>query len=203
MSSHRAPRRAGTGWRRAPLAVLAVVAALGSVTSLATYASWNDTASVAGTTITSGSLDLKVDDLDTLPSWSPLSMTNLAPGESTAASLTVRNAGTTPFTLTATGSASGADLLPVVNLTVVVGGTATTDDLYPRTETCNGGTQVYSGTLAGAPTVLPASANLAPTTGGGTAQVCLVATLPSTAGNQNGLQNKSWVPTFTFTATQR
>ena len=133
-------------------------------------------------------------------------MTNMAPSESRAAVLTLKNTGSTPFRVTATGTATGAELLPVINVRVVVGGTTTADTSYPRQETCGGGTEVYSGTLAGTPTVLPASAAVAPATGNGTATVCVQATLPTGTTNTNGqgaaVQGRSWQPPFTFLAEQ-
>lgn len=202
MAEHRAERpRAGLRLGRGPLVVLSLVAALASVTSLGTYAFWNDTATVTGSSITTGTLDLEVDDADDLPSWVPFSMSDVAPGESRAAVLRLRNAGSTPFTVTATGSATGADLASVVTVRVVVGGGTTPETSYPRTETCAGGTEVYSGTLAGSPTVLPASAAVAPAVDGGSTPLCLEATLPTGAGNT--LQGKTWTPTFTLIATQQ
>ncbi|VXB96467.1 TasA family protein [Nocardioides sp. AX2bis] len=206
MSSHRAERPHGRRLGRGPLVVLSVTAALGSVTSIGTYAFWNDTATVAGATITSGTLDLKVNDADNLPTWTPFSMTNMAPGESRAAVLTLRNTSPTPFTVAATGSATGADLQPVMVVRVVVGASATVDTSYPRTEACTGGTQVYNAILpAGTPAqVLPAPPVVAPgVNNGAPVDVCVQATLPNTpAVNQNALQGKTWVPTFVFTATQ-
>ncbi len=191
-----APRRHGL-----PLSLLALVAVLLSVTSLGTYALWNDSSTVQGATITSGTLDLKVNvgagDVDDVATWNGLQIGDIAPGESQAATLTVRNTGTTPATLTATGSAPGADLAPVMTARIYPSGAATTDTTYPRTETCSGTAAAAASTLQGSPALLGAGVALAPQA---TVTLCFLVALPSGAGN--GLQNKPWTPTFTLLATQ-
>ncbi len=200
MSDHAAPRRR---LGRLPLALLCLTAALASVTSVGTYALWNDASTVAGATVTSGKLDLKANvgagDVDNVASWTGLQLADIAPGESKAAVLTVRNAGSVPFGVTATGTATGAELAPVMTVRAFVAGAATTDTSYPRTESCSGTAAAPATTIPSGQTIVPGSANVT-VQPGATTTLCLVATLPTDA--VNAVQSKSWTPTFTLTATQ-
>lgn len=181
--------------------MVALVGALGLVGGLGTQAWWNDVETVSGATITSGSLDLKVEGQDSY-TWTALSMADLAPGESTAESLTLTNAGTTPFTLSATAAATGSDtnaLVPHVTMLVRLDATATSDATYPRQESCSGTGATYDD-LAVTTTpvaVVPGPVTMQP---GESTSVCVRLTLSGAAGNS--LQGKTYVPTFTFTATQ-
>lgn len=179
---------------------MALVGALGLAGGLGTQAYWNDAATVSGATITSGSLDLLVDGVQGNPStyaWSSLAMTNMAPGESKAGTVTLSNAGTTPFTVSATATASG-NLDPHVTARVVLAGSATTDSTYPRQETCTGGTQTFNDTLGNTgKTVVSSTATMA---AGTTLVVCVSLTLATNA--PNSMQGKSYTPVFTLTATQ-
>lgn len=200
---HAAPRRVvsrrvrGGPWRPG---IVALVGALGLVGGLGTQAYWNDQATVTGATVTSGTLDLLVDGVQGNPttySWSSLSMTDMAPGESKAGTVTLSNAGTTPFTVAATATASG-NLDPHVTARVVLAGSATTDTTYPRQEACAGGTQTFNDTLGNSgKTVIASTSTLA---AGATLVVCVSLTLATNA--PNSMQGKSYTPVFTFTATQ-
>jgi predicted ribosomally synthesized peptide with SipW-like signal peptide len=153
------------------------------VGSLGTYAFWTDAATVASGTLTSGTLDLEVDGSQGTPSydWAALTLTDMAPGESVAAQLSVQNTGTTPFTFSATGT-YGAGIQPYFHLRVVRGGTAgNSGAAYPRTGTCTGGTETFAtAQLADGATVVPTSPVVAP---GGSTTVCVVASLPLAAAN--------------------
>ena len=200
---HVAPRRAvarrvrGGPWRPG---IVALVGALGLVGGLGTQAYWNDQATVTGATVTSGTLDLLVDGVQGNPatySWSSLSMTDMAPGESKAGTVTLSNAGTTPFTVAATATASG-NLDPHVTARVVLAGTATTATTYRRQEACAGGTQTFNDTLGNSgKTVIASTSTMA---AGATLVVCVSLTLATNA--PNSMQGKSYTPVFTFTATQ-
>ena len=186
--------------RRWVLPLLLLLVLVGAAGGAGTFAYWNDTATVNGDTVTSGTLDLLVNGQQGNPTtytWSTLTMTDMAPGESKAATLTLSNAGSVPFTISATAVATG-NLDPHVTATVVVGGAATSDATYPRTETCTGGSQTFSNTLGNTgKTVIASSSSVASS---GTLVVCVVLTLASNA--PNSMQGKSYAPTFTFTATQ-
>ncbi|CAM3908209.1 TasA family protein [Nocardioides marinus] len=195
---HAAARRTRGGtWRPG---VLALVGALGLMGGLGTQAYWNDQATVTGTAVTSGTLDLLVDGQQGNPStyaWSSLSMTDMAPGESKAGTITLSNAGTTPFTVSATATASG-NLDPHVTARVVLAGSATTDTTYPRQETCTGGTQTFNDTLGNTgKSVISSTSTMA---AGASLVVCVSLTLATNA--PNSMQGKSYTPVFTFTATQ-
>lgn len=180
--------------------VLALAGAFGLLGGLGTKAYWNDTATVAGETVTSGSLELLVDGAQGNPTtytWSTLTMTDMAPGESKAATVTLSNAGSTPFTISSTATASG-NLDPHVTARVVTAGTATTDTTYPRQEACTGGTQAFNETLGNSgKTVIASTSTINP---GGTLVVCVSLTLATNA--PNSMQGKSYTPVFVFTATQ-
>jgi predicted ribosomally synthesized peptide with SipW-like signal peptide len=192
---HAAPRRPAPRPARpwTPV-VVALVGALGLVGGLGTQAYWNDVETVSGATITSGSLDLKVAGEDSY-TWSGLSVEDLAPGEAHAAALTLTNAGTTPFTVTATGATNGS-LAGYLTFVVTTGGTPSTTTSYPRTGSCSG-TQTFSGLIGGGTTVLTASPTVP---AGGTLTICVAVTL--SIGTPEGEQDKSSQPIFDFTATQ-
>ena len=190
---------------------LALAAALGLLGLLVlagvpgSLAQWNDTAQVEGGAFATGSLDVTVDGgsgpVQALSPWTAFALSSVAPGEGRAKVLTLTNAGTTPFTLTASGSATGdASVLGTVDVRVVVGATTVPDTTYPRQEACIGGTQTFSGVLGAVGTaVLPAPAvgTVAP---GASVSVCLQATLRLSAGNTT--QGRTWTPTLLLTATQ-
>lgn len=180
--------------------MVALVGALGLVGGLGTQAYWNDSETVSGATVTSGSLDLKVQGQDSY-TWTALSISDLAPGESTAESLTLTNAGSTPFTLSisSTVSASAEAIRSAVLTTVRSGGSASTvSATYPRSESCAGTTTYGPSALPSAvTTVLPPSATVAP---GGSLTICVRVELPVSA--DNATQGQTWSPTFTVTATQ-
>lgn len=213
MSSHRAEhprreRRLGRG----PLVVLSVTAALASVTTIGTYALWRDTATVTGATISSGTLDLKVNgggtDVDNLPTWAPLQLTNMAPGESIASVLTVKNAGNVPYVLGMTATAAAVDLngnqlVDAARVRIFRGGSASSEDLvYPRQQTCSGTNQVFGGTNGGqlGATASPVVTGLAVAPGGSTT-FCVEVALPS-AVTDVAVQGKTYRPALALTADQ-
>ena len=180
----------------------ALVGALGLLGGLGTQAFWNDMASVSGTTVTSGTLDLKVGEQDSY-TWSALSIGDIAPGESTAESLTVSNAGSTPFTVSITGSSVTANetLRSALQVTVRTGSTATTTSAtYPRVEGCS-----TTGSITFGPATLPAASTtvLGPSAAipaGGSLTFCVLIAFSSSADNT--LQSKTYQPSFVVTATQ-
>lgn len=164
-----------------------------------TYALWSDTVPVTGVTISSGTLDLTVNTLDSVPSYTDLSLSGMVPGNTVAGVLTVRNAGTVPLTYYATAAASNADgkglgaaLVVKVTADSAVTGTA-------PARTCAGtalaqtGT-AFSGNLVGAPATQRSLAV------GASETLCVQATLPSTAASS--LQGATTNVSLTFTASQ-
>lgn len=183
--------------RRRPLRVLVLAGALllGATGGLGTLAYWNDVETVSGGTVAAGSLDLTVQDSRgvAVGQWDQLALKDLAPGESVAAALTIRNVGTTPFTVAVAASGAG-ELLPAVDVAVAPGvAPSASTSGYPRAQACG---VAIDRALSAAPSwELPESVPA-----GGSVQLCVRLALRSSA--QNSLQGKTITPTFTLTATQ-
>lgn len=176
---------------RAALALGAVLA----VGVTGTYASWTDSVPVSGISMSTGKLDLKVNGQDSLSTYAGLSMSNMVPGNSAAAVLTVSNSGTVPLTYFATATASGT-LGPA--LAVKVTGDATTAT-PGSTATCAG--QALSGSGTTFTGALVGSSSAPRSLAGSTSEtLCIQATLPATA--DNSLQGQTTSVTLTFTASQ-
>ena len=176
---------------RAGLALGAVLA----VGVTGTYASWTDSVPVSGVSITTGALDLKVNGADSLPSYTALTLASMVPGNSTAAVLTVKNAGTIPLTYFATSTASGT-LGPALIVKV------TTDSATATTSSgavCSGTALSGSGTSFGANLVGSSTAPRSLAVGA-SETLCIQATLPATA--DNSLQGQSTSVTLGFSAVQ-
>jgi alternate signal-mediated exported protein len=163
------------------------------------YALWSDTVPVSGVTISSGTLDLKVNTLDAVPAYTDLNLTGMVPGNTVAGILTVRNAGTIPLTYYATAAATNADGKGLgTALVVKVTGDAAVTGTAPA-RTCAGtalattGT-AFAGNLVGTPA---AQRSLAV---GGSETLCVQATLPTTAAS--ALQGATTTVALTFTASQ-
>ena len=199
--THRAERANRLRRRPSQALLLAGALLLGATSGLGTLAYWNDVETVSGGTITAGTLDLTVEGVQGPYSWSDLKMDAMAPGESVAAELSIQNAGSTPFTLTVTGAATGTgtvSLLPYVTATIRMDGTASPDEDYPRTETCSGGTVTFSSPLTTTSQVVATSGVIAG--GSGTASMCVSLALSGTAPMD--VQRSTVMPTFQLTATQ-
>ena len=183
---------------------LGVVAALG-VTG--TFAYWSDSAAVSGTTFTTGSFDLKVNNQDAVSNASgSLTMAAMAPGNSSAQILTVNNAGTVPLKWTLAAQLGGTDAAlynsaGALKLTVKTGATVSGSG---NSATCSGGTVVGTAT-----TLSTTAANVVntpqPTTAGsglaagGSTPLCFEVDFDSSAPST--LQTKTTTATFTFSAT--
>ncbi len=196
MSRHAAPRRCfgwfGRGRLRALLA-LGVVVGLGSVT---TGAYWTDDATVSGITLTSGKLDLKVDGLDSVTGYTSLTITNMVPGNTVAAVLTISNAGDAPFAYTATSSATNVDGKNLAGaLTVKVTGATSVTGTSPAA-TCGGTTLAGTGTTLGGSLVTTAR-TITPTNN---EKLCIQVTLPTAAANS--VQSATTAVDLQFSAVQ-
>lgn len=164
-----------------------------------TYALWSDTVPVSGATISSGTLDLKVNTLDAVPAYTDLNLSGMVPGNTVAGILTVRNAGTIPLTYYATAAATNADGkgLGAALVAKLTGDAAVTGTAPART--CAGaglastGT-TFAGNLVGAPaTPRPLAVGVSET-------LCVQATLPTTAASS--LQGATTTVSLTFAASQ-
>ena len=203
---HVAPRPVRSGvWRPGDVAL---VGALGLVGGLGTQAYWTDQSTVTGATVQSGSLTMTVngEDTDTY-TWDELGISQLAPGESRAAILTIGNTGTTPFRISATGTphnSSDPGLRSKMRFTVRVGGSLSNapDATYPRTEQCTGGTLTYDAVLNNpGPDIVVAGGSYSDVGASGSLAICVQATLES--NSDNSVQGKQMIPVFVFTATQQ
>ena len=76
--------------------------------AVGTLAYWTDSVAITGGTFSAGHLDLQVNNSDAPPPVTSLAMSNMAPGESVAATFTVQNKGTVDFTYSAKDVALGA-----------------------------------------------------------------------------------------------
>lgn len=188
------------GRRRHLLAAPKVRAALGlgvllSAGTLGTHAYWTDAVSVTGATFSTGTIDLKVDNLDAGVDFSTLSLAGMVPGSSTAGVLTVKNAGTAPLKYTASSTATNGDGKNLAGALVVkvTGDSATTGAAGART--CAGSALASSGTtLTGS--LIGTGRQLA---AGAAETVCVQVTLPATA--PSALQGATTTATLTFSGT--
>lgn len=175
-----------------------MVLGLGAVSTLA---AWTDE-STATATFSAGTLDLK---LRTLPdgtladsvALTTLNMTAMYPGVSKAAMVQVSNSGSVPLSYTLTGSAvaglpgQGGDLGASLLVGVYSGGSANNT---ATTGSCTG-TRIGTADAALISPLIATPQALAPA---GTADLCLVVSLPSTAASN--LQGTSTTASFAFTA---
>ena len=166
-------RRRGAG----PLS--AGVAALGLVLLATgrTAAFWTDEGSVTGTSLTAGTIDLRVDGQDVVVGYASLSASAMVPGSSRAAVLVVANAGTAALSWTATTTATdpgGRGLAGYV--TVRATGDAATAG-SGTAMTCPGPALVGSGSSLNA-SLVSTPRRLDP---GGSETLCVQLTLSATA----------------------
>lgn len=201
MSEHRAARPSrrlrhptGDNRRRRFHTTVRVLLSAGLVLgmgSAGTFAFWTDEVTVTGITITAGTIDLQVNDLDTVTGYTSLNITNMVPGNSVAAVLTVKNAGTASLKYTATSTASNS---LGSALTLKVTGNSSVTGSSPSA-TCAGsalsgtGTSL-NGSMIGTGRLLTASQS---------EPICVQLTLPSDAASS--LQGTSTSVSLAFTGT--
>lgn len=191
MADHRKPRPGLTQRVQALLAlgILAVPASVG------TFAFWTDDVTITGTTFSAGTLDLRVNGLDTVTSYTTLNLTTMVPGSSVAGVLTVRNNGTVPLKYTAVTAATNADTKNLRDALVVkvTGDTAVTGT--SPSATCAG--TALSGTSTALNAGLVTSGRLL--AAASEEKLCVQVTLPTSAAS--ALQGATTDVTFTFTGT--
>lgn len=160
-----------------------------------TWAHWSDQVTVAGTSLQTGTIDLKVNDADEVTGYATLNLLTMVPGNSTAAVLTVKNSGTAPLKFTATSSGTNADGKGLAAaLSVKVTGDTTTGGTAPAT-TCPGAALPGGGTTLGG-SLLSTGRQLA---AGASEKVCVQLSLPLSAATS--LQGAATSVTLTFTGT--
>jgi predicted ribosomally synthesized peptide with SipW-like signal peptide len=200
---HAVPRHAADrrdGWVRGTLSSVRVRAVLGFAVVLAlatpgTYAQWTDEVQVNGTTITSGTIDLRVNGQDQVSGYTALDLAPMVPGNSTAAVLTIRNNGTAPLKYTAATSSTNADGKSLAAALVVKAtGDTTATGTTPAT-TCAGAALPGSAASLDGP-LLSTARLLAPDA---TEKVCVEVMLPENA--ELALQGATTTIGITFTGT--
>ena len=167
--------------------------------AIGTVAYWSDEATLATGSITSGSLDLQVGGLDPetgdvawqavgadeLWRYSVRELDNVAPGESVAMDLFLRNAGSATLTFTATGISTTMAMNPHLTASTVLGGTASntgTREAVNRTGTCSAGTPWWTRHVLSTTPFAVTPDNEAVTLGpGAQIRVCMLAGLAAAA----------------------
>ena len=193
------PRLRGDGSR-----LLLGLAALGvsvlGLTTVVTGAFFTDQQDVTGNVFTTGSVDLSA-----TPATAVVTATNIAPGDTITAPLTVNNAGTLAYrySLLSTVTASTPDLAAQLDFTVKGGVTTCTTAGFAATGTVlygpsdlgsTTGTKIFGDAATGAQTgdrTLSASSSEV---------LCLQVSLPSSTGNT--YQTKTTTATLRFDAEQ-
>jgi hypothetical protein len=194
------PKRNRKARRNAALSLLLVVTSLAGLTAVTTGALFTDTATVAGTSFVTGTVDLTA-GMKTVP----LAMSNMAPGDSVTAALTVANSGTLAeryaMSIKTDDAASDALAAQLV-YTVRTGVTTCTKAGFDAT-----GTQVYTGALASQAGIKvigdKATGNQTgdrTLNAGASEDLCMQVTLP--IGTDNTFQNTSAKATMTFNSEQ-
>ncbi len=202
MSEHRAsestPRtsRYRSGRVRALLS-LGIALGLGAA---GTFAFWTDAVVISGSTFTSGTLDLQVNNADSYATTT-LGMSAMVPGVSSAEVLTIKNNGTASLKYSITGGLTGTDAAAYhtaasLKLTVVSGATKSGTG---NASTCTGGTPVISAVALTSTTTTVVIPKRGPLVAAGTEALCFQVTFDSTAPTT--LQSKTVTATFTATGT--
>lgn len=197
----RSLRRVARATRRADSRSLRIQLSLGMVVGVGatgTFAAWTDSATVSGTSISTGTIDLHANGGESDTGYTTMNITGMVPGNTTAGVVTVSNSGTAPLKYYVDASTSNGDGkgLGAALTAKVTADTATTGSVPSKT--CAGtalsgaGTTFTTGLLgsAGSPRLLAAGAS---------ETLCIQATLPTTAGTS--VQGATTNITFTFTGT--
>ena len=194
-------RRAGTPASGRIRAVLALGMVLG-LSSVGTAASWTDAVQVTGTTFTSGTIDLKVNELQAVTSTT-LSLTDMVPGATSADILRVRNGGTAALTYTISGGLGGTDgsafaSAGAVLLSIYANATKTGAG---NAVTCTGGSALVTNQslTSSTGTTLVGTAQGPVAAGAQGAPLCFQVTFAAAA--PSSLQSKAATASFTFTGT--
>ena len=202
MGRHAAVRhRAGHRWLSCGSVRVRALLSLGLVALLGmggTFAYWSDTATISGTTIKAGNLDLKVNGQDSVTGYASLNITNMVPGNTTAGVVTIKNAGSVPFTYSMSASASNGDTKALgAALAAKITGDSAVTGTSPNA-TCNGAALANTATTFG--NNLISSASPRSLAVGSSETICIQAMLPANANTS--LQGATTDITFTVTANQ-
>ena len=174
-----------------------VVLCLGVFFALAipgTTAAWTDPVAVSGTTLGTGTADLKVNNSDA-PTFTAMNASTMEGGDSTAGVLTVKNNGNVQLSYYVGTTATNSDGKNLASqLTVKVTGDAGTSGSSPNVR-CAGSALASSGTTFGG-ALLGSSSNRRTLAAGASETICVQASLPDGTAALGGTTNI----TFTFTA---
>jgi hypothetical protein len=166
-----------------------------SVCVTGTFAHWTDATTVSGSTFGSGTIDLKVNNTDTVSGYTTLNLSTMVPGNSMAGVLTIRNGGTAPLKYTALSTATNVDGKNLRgSLVVKVTGAAAVTGTSPAI-TCSG--TALTGFATTINTALLSTGRLL--TAGQSETLCLQVTLDPAAATT--LQGATTDVVFTFNAT--
>ena len=180
---------------------LRALLSLGMVVGLGvtgTYAYWTDQVQVTGTTISTGTIDLKVNNQDSVTTFTTMNITTMVPGDSVAGVLTVKNAGTAPLKYYVDAAASNGDSKGLgAALQVKVTGDASTSG-SGRSVTCAGAALGGAGTTFTS-NMLGSAASPRLLNAGASETICIQASLPTNASTS--LQGATTNVTFTFSGT--
>ena len=184
-------RRRADGWS------VRVIMAVGVFAVLAipgTTAAWTDPVAVSGTTLSTGTADLKVNNGDA-PIFTAMNASTMEGGDSTAGVLTVKNNGDVPLSYYATTTATNADGKNLASeFAVKVTADSATSGSSPNS-TCSGSALGSSGTSFGG-NLLGSSSNMRSLAVGASETICVQAGLADGTAALGGTTDI----TFTFTA---
>ena len=177
---------------------LGMVVGLGAT---GTYAYWTDEVTVTGTTISTGTIRLAVNGSRPTLSTSSMSISNMVPGNTTAAVFTVSNVGTAPLKYYLNATATNATLNSALVVKVTGAPTVTTTN---GLKSCGGAALTPSGTSFAANLLGTAASQRTLTasgTGAGSSEtICIEAMLKTDA--DSALQGTSTDVTLTFNGSQ-
>ncbi len=182
-------RMSAAAWTRTRAVLsLGMVLGLGAV---GTMAAWSGSATATSGMFSTGTIRLELNGDNPSHAFTGLNKTSMLRGNSVAAMLPVKNAGSTKFSYVAKATASGdATLASSYTVAVFAGGSS-------NGTTCSGGTSIGSKTLSttAAVDLIPARALAA----SGIDDLCFQVTLNSTAPDETRMKSVS--ADFQFTAT--
>jgi predicted ribosomally synthesized peptide with SipW-like signal peptide len=172
-----------------------------AVASTGTFAYWTDSANLTGTTFTSGTFDVQLNEnggaFGDNAAQATLSLANMAPGATSADTFSLKNNGNVQMKWSLTGGLNGTDAAAVGTAGVMK--LLVTDGTKSGT-TCTAGTTTYvNNVVLTATTSTSLLAGQGPLAAAGTKPLCFQFTFAATADNT--LQTKTFGATFTFSGT--
>lgn len=194
------PRRESPDGRRLALGLVGLAVSVVGFSSVVTGAFFTDTLDADANTFSTGSVDLSA-----TPATAVVTFSNMAPGDTVTAPLTVNNAGTLQYryALLSLTTASTPELAAQLDFTVKTGVTTCTTAAFAGTGSVlygpndlgsTAGTKIFGDATQGA------QAGDRTLAAGASEVLCLQVSLPSSTGNT--YQTKSTTATLRFNAEQ-